>query len=81
MTQPTQTGFRAGALAGLLLLAVSLGGAFLDGRPQAEACAAPGEAAALVRVLERFAPERPLVRIGQRVATSLLRFAFGAGCE
>jgi hypothetical protein len=81
MAQPTQTGFRAGALAGLLILGASLGGAWLDGRSQAEACEAPGETAALARVLERFAPERPLLRIAQRVATSVLRFAFGAGCE
>jgi hypothetical protein len=82
MAQPTQTtGFRAGALAGVLLLAVSLCGAWLDGRAAAEACEAPAEGQALARVLERFAPERPLVRLGQRAAAGALRFAFGAGCE
>jgi hypothetical protein len=82
MAQTRQmTGFRAGALAGVAALAVALGGVWLEKRADAEACEVPGEGAALARVLERFAPERPLVRIGQRVATSVLRFAFGAGCE
>jgi hypothetical protein len=84
MAQPQTkqtTGFRAGALAGALALALALGGAWLDQRAEAGACDAPGEGAALARVLERFAPERPLLRLGQRAVTSALRFAFGAGCE
>ena len=82
MARSTQTtGFRGGVIAGVLLLAVSLGGAWAEQRGEAEACEAPGEGAALARVLERFAPERPLVRLGQRVVTGALRFAFGAGCE
>lgn len=81
MSQPLQTGFRIGALAGLIVLAMSLGGAVVEKRAQAESCEAPGEAAALTRVLERFAPERPLTRLGQRVAASLLKLAFGAGCD
>ncbi len=82
MAQTTQvTGFRAGALAGAAALALALGGAWLDKRAGSGACEVPAEGAALARVLERFAPERPLVRLGQRVATSMLRFAFGSGCQ
>ena len=82
MAQTTQrTGFRLGALAGAAALVLALGGAWLERRSESAACEVPGEGAALARVLERFAPERPLVRLGQRVATGVLRFAFGAGCE
>ena len=81
MVQTRSTGFRAGALAGVVALGVALGGAWLEKRAESGACQVPGDGAALARVLERFAPQRPLVRIGQRVVTSVLRFAFGAGCE
>ena len=81
MAQTRSTGYRRGALAGAAALAVALGGAWLEKRAEAGACEVPGDGAALARVLERFAPERPLVRLGQRVVTSALRFAFGPGCE
>ena len=82
MPHPLQTtGFRAGALAGFSVLALSLGGVAIEKRAQAESCEVPGEAQALTRVLERFAPERPLLRVGQRVAASLLKLAFASDCE
>jgi hypothetical protein len=80
MASTSAAGFRNALVAGVVALAIGVGGSVLERLGDGAEGAAPGqESAALLDVVERLTPERPLVRLGQRVATALLRFALEDG--